>query len=184
MTNFDLEEELRPNLFPAEKFIWTGRPIKGILFKTRDRFMIPFGLIWGGFAVFWEIIAFATEAPLFFKLWGIPFVLIGLYLIIGRFFVDAIQRANTIYGLTSQRVLVKSGVFRKETTAFNIKTFSEVSLHEKDDSTGTITLWPAGMKESMTQKLEWQGKVQPPKIELIDDVKLVYDKIMRIRKQH
>src|SRR5512145_2674932 len=104
MTNYDIENELRPNLSSDAKLIWTGKPKTGIVFRGSDAFLIPFSLLWGGFAVFWETNVIATGAPFFFKLWGIPFVLVGLYLTVGRFFFDAKKRANTIYGLTSDRI--------------------------------------------------------------------------------
>jgi len=68
MTNFELEEELRPNLSSGEKLIWTGKPKTGIVFRSSDAFMIPFSLLWGGFALFWETSVVATGAPFFFKL--------------------------------------------------------------------------------------------------------------------
>ena len=76
MPNYDLENDLRPNLASDEKLIWTGRPKTGIVFRGSDLFLVPFSLLWGGFAIFWETSVIATDAPFFFKLWGIPFVLV------------------------------------------------------------------------------------------------------------
>ncbi len=52
MTNFDIEIELQNNLSSGEKLVWIGRPKKGIVFRSSDAFLIPYSLIWGGFAIF------------------------------------------------------------------------------------------------------------------------------------
>lgn len=183
MTNFDLEEELRPVLSSGEKLIWTGKPKPGIIFRSSDVFMIPFSLLWGGFALFWESSVFATGGPFFFKLWGIPFVLVGLYVIFGRFFVDARKRANTIYGLTSDRIIIKSGLFRREIKSLNIRTLSDVTLIQKPDNSGTITFGPTDIRYSMMQGMEWPGIKQPPRLEFIEDAKEIYNKIIDLQRQ-
>ncbi len=68
--------------------------------------MVPFSIMWGGFAVFWELGVLATGAPAFFDLWGLPFVALGLYLIFGRFIYKRRQKERTVYGVTDQRGIV------------------------------------------------------------------------------
>ncbi|WP_246780688.1 hypothetical protein [Rhizobium sp. BK008] len=106
------DSDIRSFLMPGEKLLWSGRPGQGFLLTSRDFLLVPFSLLWGGFAIFWEITAISTETPVFTKLWGIPFVLMGLYLMAGRFFVDAAARARTEYVLTNRRVIIRrSGSF-------------------------------------------------------------------------
>jgi len=65
--------------------------------------MIPFSLFWGGFAIFWEAGARghwrntprSHPAPFFFLLWGIPFILIGQYMICGHFAYEAWLKRRT-----------------------------------------------------------------------------------------
>ena len=107
-----------------------------------DAYLIPFSLMWGGFAIFWEYSVLSSKGPFFFEIWGIPFVLIGLYLIVGRFFADARQRAKTYYGLTNQRVIIVSGLLAQAVKSLQLRTLSDVSLSERSDGTGTITFGP------------------------------------------
>jgi hypothetical protein len=78
----------------------------------------------------------------FFALFGIPFVLVGLHMIFGRFWLDARQRAATIYAVTSERVVIVSGVFTRRVKSLVIDTITDVSLTERRDGAGTITFGP------------------------------------------
>src|SRR6187549_1709520 len=97
----DPATELATELDLGEKLLWSGRPAQDILFRAADVFLIPFSLLWGGFAIFWEVGVILSGAPFFFAIWGIPFVLVGVYLIVGRFFLEAYYRRQTFYGVTS-----------------------------------------------------------------------------------
>jgi hypothetical protein len=48
----------------------------------------------------------ATGAPVFFVLFGLPFVAMGLYLIFGRFVQRRLVKQRTWYAVTVRRVLV------------------------------------------------------------------------------
>ena len=77
-------------LSPGETIQWTGRPNPTVIFHKEDWGLIPFGLLWGGFAIFWLLGAsglwdFWTNSPdqtfqWFGVIWGTPFVLVGQYL--------------------------------------------------------------------------------------------------------
>ena len=73
----------------------------------------------------------ASGAPLFMALWGVPFVLVGLYIMAGRFWVDAGQRAATVYAVTSERVVIVSGVVSRRVKSLSVDTLSDVSLTER-----------------------------------------------------
>ncbi len=148
----DLQQQLRASLEPYEKILWVGFPQQGIVFTSQDTFMIPFSILWGGFAIFWEVSVFRSHrAPAFFVLWGVPFVLVGLYLIFGRFFADARTRARTIYALTDQRVVILGGFWRPSLRSLELAGLSEINLTERQDGRGSITFGPlsnlgAGMR--------------------------------------
>lgn len=133
---------LQPYLLPGDRIAWTGRPGQGVRLRAADAFLIPFSLLWGGFAIFWEAtaIGFAFRAgegiTSFMALWGIPFVMVGLYLIFGRFFVDAHVRARTFYAVTDRRVLVLRRVFGERLLSRPLG--GEVRIAQRRGGSGTL----------------------------------------------
>lgn len=96
-------------LLPGERVIWTGRPDADVWLEASDAALIPFSVLWGGFAIVWEVMVVNSGAPVLLKIWGIPFVAIGVYLLVGRFFVRRWQRRRTTYLLTDRRALIVRG---------------------------------------------------------------------------
>jgi len=164
--------------------VWTGVPKQGLLLRPVDAFMIPFSMLWGGFALFWESSVWQRGAPLFFVLWGIPFVLVAIYITVGRFFADARVRANTFYGLTDRRAIIMSGMWLRATTSLPLRVLTDISVEERSNGTGTIHLgrqqpfaaWYAGM--------QWPGmaKYQTPSFDQIPDVRRVYAQFMETQR--
>ncbi|TGT22819.1 PH domain-containing protein, partial [Mesorhizobium sp. M4B.F.Ca.ET.172.01.1.1] len=91
---------LQGRLLSHERILWSGIPAQGLLFSGRDIFLIPFSLLWGGFAIFWTYMATKQGAPLFFDAWGAMFVCIGLFFVFGRFIFDAWLRQRIHYAVT------------------------------------------------------------------------------------
>ena len=101
---------IRQYISPDETLLWQGRPEKkGNIITKRDIVMIPFSIMWTGFAVFWEISALQSGAGIFFCLWGLPFICVGLYLLLGRFIHSAYMRDKTFYAVTNKRIIIKAG---------------------------------------------------------------------------
>lgn len=157
-----------------ERQLWSGAPQQGLVFRSSDAFMIPFSIFWAGFAVFWEVSALKSGGPPFFALWGIPFVLVGLYVTLGRFVADAWRRNRTTYALTSDRVLIRSGRSLKSLT---LRTLSDVTLIERSNGRGTITFGPTSFPMAMYAGTPWPGVVQTPAFELIPAARQVYAQI-------
>jgi Bacterial PH domain len=167
---------LEAQLGPREKLLWAGRPPRGIMLCAIDAFLIPFSLMWGGFAFFWEYSVITEKAPVFFSLWGIPFVLVGLYVVIGRFLVDRKQREKTSYGITNERVLIVSGVFSQTVKSLNLRTLSDVTMTERGDGSGSIAFGPTHPYSWWTQGMGgWPGVPVSPGFDRIPDVKGVYE---------
>lgn len=89
-----------------ERVLWKGKPEKGITFAPHELATIPFGIFFTAFAVFW--ISMALPAGVF-ALFGVPFVLVGLYLAGGRFIVSEIMKRKTAYVITNKAIIRKRG---------------------------------------------------------------------------
>lgn len=130
-------------LFADESILWWGQPKQGLALGAKDALLIPFSLMWGGFAIFWNAMVwfgpFDTDSGdatrWFFKLWGLPFLVIGLYLIVGRFVHDARIREKLFYAVTEQRILVLRG---SKFTSLDINRLPRLELSEHRDGTGTL----------------------------------------------
>lgn len=179
---FNVMTELQQHLDNNEKLVWTGRPKTGIVFRKADIFLIPFSLLWCGLAIFWSKTALTADAQFFFAIIEIPFLAIGLIFVFGRFIIDAKQRENTYYGLTNNRIIIKSGVYKKSIKSLNINTLSDIEYIEKNDGSGTIKIGSKNpMMMSGNSMNRWPG-VNLPSLDLIPDVRKVYNKIIEIQK--
>lgn len=182
-------DPIKMELSPGERMLWMGKPATGLRLRGSDAFMIPFSLFWGGFAIFWESTAVtqvqkAGAAAYVFPLFGVPFVIIGLYLIVGRFFYDAVSREHRDYAITNQRAIIKSGIVYKRVTTINLAALSEISFIEKSDGSGTITFgapqtnWrPSGVSFGARR-----NALQPPAFEMIGNVRSVYALIQNVQR--
>lgn len=176
---FDLYFQGR--LLPSERILWTGAPKQGLLLTSRDIFLVPFSILWCGFAVFWESQALTGDAPLFFALWGGMFICIGLYFVFGRLIVDAWARSLTRYAVTDRRILIlRSPPFAKF-TALDLSQAGGIDLSEGANGRGTIRFgrtMPLWGHQGMGI---WSPSFDPtPQLLAIDDARTVFDMIQKV----
>ncbi|MBQ6432154.1 MAG: hypothetical protein IJJ99_09810 [Oscillospiraceae bacterium] len=126
---------VRGMLFPGENLLWSGKPGKGHLFRKEDVFLIPFSVFWCGFAVFWEVNVIKHDVPFSFKLFGIPFVIVGIYITVGRFVFRWLQNKKSRYALTGQRIIVKTG---KTVRTLNLTDLPRMTVTQRADGAGDI----------------------------------------------
>lgn len=133
------EELLARQLGPGETVVWQGRPEK--LHAAGGSFGRLFGWFWLGFACFWELMALGAAAQagafgLVFPLFGVPFIIIGLYLVFPNF-MGKRRLAGTVYALTNRRALVVS---RRRVTAWPLGSIESVEKRYYADGTGDLVL--------------------------------------------
>jgi hypothetical protein len=169
------------NLRPGEKILWSGRPKSGLLLRSNDLYLIPLSLLWTGFAFSWESTVLKTGAPLFMKIWGIPFVLVGIYITVGRFVYDALRRAATAYFVTNQAVAIICSFPASSSTVLNLASLWDIQLNEGAHGLGSITFGPS------PQPSFWSWSFfqnTGPQFDTIEDARKVYGIINDAIQQH
>ena len=111
------EDVIGREIPPGERLLWSGRPPQGLRLRGADLYLIPIGLCWTAFAVFALVSTLTREEPALGAAINAPFLLLlvalGVYMLVGRLWVDAYWRRGTCYGVTSERVVVVTTWFRR-----------------------------------------------------------------------
>lgn len=139
---------LQSELLPGEKITWSGQPVPRLL-AVSDGYIVPFSLLWCGFAIFWEVSAIKQGAPGFFALWGVPFVLMGLYLVFGRFVYKSYRKKHTYYVVTNKRVFVLTDGANKKIVAAFIDQIPTITKSIGGDGVGTLRFGNASPMDSV-----------------------------------
>lgn len=176
-----VQDVLSGRLLPGERIIWSGRPGQGLVLTPRDVFLVPFSLLWCGFAVFWEITAVTgRDAPGFFVLWGAMFVCIGLYFVAGRFLVDAWLRRGMRYAVTDTRVLIARPAPFGRFTAVSLAQLPDADLSERSSGRGTIRFGPGTSMWGRQNMGLWTPALDAtPQFLMIDDARRVFDIVQK-----
>ena len=126
----------------GEQILWQGRPDPRLRVGDFFGFRLFFALFFTGFAVLW-ISAARWMNPGdgfdFFPLFGVPFVLIGLYMMIGAPIWDAHLRRNTWYTLTDRAAFIATDLRgKRKLERYGLEDLNALSLVEGNP--GTIWL--------------------------------------------
>ncbi len=75
-----------------------------MLFTKRDITLIPFSIVWTSLVTIWAIrvLGVATGGIVL----ALPFILIGLYMVAGRFVYKTWWKRRTVYAVTDRRALI------------------------------------------------------------------------------
>jgi hypothetical protein len=176
--------EITPFLDAGEKIIWAGMPKRGIVFNPVDLMIVPFGLIWGGFAFYWVNTVLSMDGGEIFALFGLPFVFSALYIVVGRFIMDKLRRSRTYYAITPKRILIKSGLGSGNIRSVSYNDIPPLNLNEKLDRSGTLVLAAEHPSAGMIRGTGLPGSSKiAPALEMIPDVKKVYLLIYDLKNQ-
>ena len=177
-------------LRPGEHVLWSGQPPQGlIVLRMQDLAVVPFFVAWTGFALFWEAAVvwaqLSSDEGMFgpglcMTLFGLPFVAIGLYMLVGRFIADVPARRNTHYALTDRRAMIVSGVRNRNVLSVPLDRIENVDLKLHRNGKGTLTFaghLDAAQLGGITIRSE--NSTALPSFEQVESPKKVYDLVLK-----
>ncbi len=145
-----MDTSIQNQLLPGEEILWEGRPRISSGINLGNIGQSVFGLFWLGFSLFWTITAFlmtraipgndptAMFFKIFFPLFGLPFIAIGVFIV----FINPMKKKNstinTSYYLTDQRLIIYNNGSSPVFNSVFIKNSGTVQLIENRDGTGNI----------------------------------------------
>ena len=109
----ELAQRLQPELRSGEKLLWAQCPVPGFYARQSTRRFLG-GIPFTAFAIFWECMVLSigkdhresnTFPSMFMELWGIPFILAGLWMLTSPIWMRTTARRVT-YAITSQRAII------------------------------------------------------------------------------
>lgn len=145
-----LDQSLRREMVTGERLLWSARPSAS---RMKAGFGIwLFAIPWTAFALFWESMAIlpwfaSSKTPeafqwtfgIVFPLFGLPFVLIGLWMLWQP--VRAMrQAASTAYGLTDRRLIRLVDGPKREIASVLLDQIGPVDRSEAKDGWGNLRI--------------------------------------------
>jgi hypothetical protein len=165
-----------------EKLIWVGQPKTGITLKLKDIYELLFSIL------FCTVLVFMMRSVLVVSVWFlpffIPFILVGLLFLFGRYFIDAHLRKKTYYALSNKRIIIKSNAMYKKIRSVDLAALSKIEYEEERDRSGTIDLGIAYPTMPGRGGISWFPNAKAyTSLYRILEVRVVYQKILDLKKQ-
>jgi hypothetical protein len=160
--------------------LWSGHPPQGLVLRASDALLIPFSLLWGGFAIFWEwgVTHTGRTPPPIFPIFGGAFVAVGVYMIVGRFFYDAWKRGRTLYVLTEDRAIIAVG------RSARIVPLAGTSVELQAGRGDAGVIWFGTPPSMFMANSSWPGSGSkvPPSFELASESRAVFEQVLAAQR--
>lgn len=147
----DAQLRAQSELQSGETLVWTGTADPSRAAITSLPAMI-FGIPVAGFAIFWISQAYRATNGMarsahndfargfqVFPVFGIPFVLIGVFVILTPLW-NFLKARNTVYAVTNQRVMVITGTTSRSVKSYTPADITSVEHRERPDGSGDIVI--------------------------------------------
>ena len=152
MANLRLRQMVEDELDEGERIAWMAQPRPG-RFALRALPAVVFGIPWTAFAIFWMCGASGFEMPDFaegfdlFPLFGIPFVLIGLAMLLSPLWMWR-RAGRTIYAITDRRAILFGGGLTRNIRSFSPASLGKLRRRQRSDGSGDIILYEETSRDS------------------------------------
>src|SRR6266436_3033597 len=185
----DAQLRAQSELQSGESLCWTGTadPSRSAISALPAAI---FGIPFAGFALFWMNTAFHattsmnksssnafTKSFTVFPLFGLPFLLIGLGIVLAPLWAY-LKGRSTVYAVTNQRVMVITGSGNRSVKSYTPADIVGVEHRERPDGSGDVVILTTGMTRA-------NNSVSQIKVALvgIPNVKQVAQQVMTLHTQ-
>jgi hypothetical protein len=124
-------------LLKDEKILWIGKPETKFILKNQDIILALFGLLCTGCGLL-ILSGFITSEDQSSTSFSMVFILVGLYLLFGRFIFNNYEKKSTFYAVTNQRVLIITNLDTKNVQSKLINQIPVLIKNVRKDGIGTI----------------------------------------------
>jgi len=147
----ELKEKVDRELQPDERILWMDMPIP-TFFTRESKKIFLFGIFFTSFAIFWTCGAAGFTIPnlkevsnpfqlvsLLFPLFGLPFILIGFFLLLNPLFAYG-KAFKTVYLITDRRAMTFEIGWSKTVRSYPPSRLLNVYREERRDGTGDVII--------------------------------------------
>ncbi|MGD9886881.1 MAG: helix-turn-helix domain-containing protein [Bacilli bacterium] len=133
----NIENLFRGYLNAGEVIQWSGKPKRNP--KLHHLPLTAFGLVFLSFSIFWTIMA--SKMTSLMALFGIPFIIVGVYLVFGKKLQSRTINTQIYYAVTDERILILRHGGQDNLIQVNINQLTNVILTPSIDNTSSITFY-------------------------------------------
>ncbi len=167
----------------GESVVWFGQPNPLRLALTALPVFL-FAVPWTAFAIFWTFGAAGFKFPpdfsggifSYFPLFGLPFVLIGIAMLLSPLFVYA-KAFHTIYIITNKSIRITTTGHTKKVETYTANDIDKIERKEKPDGSGDLVF-----KYDISYDSSQKRRAKPVGFYGIPDVRSVEQHLIHLRQ--
>lgn len=167
-------------LDPDEVLLWEGAPAAGLRMRGADVLASLFGVAFLMGALFWTFMAASlaqgSELGAWFWMFGLPFIVAGVWMAVGRPFWRAWLRRRTRYALTDRRAIVASRALRRSLVSYPLDARTQVDYRPGREA----SIWFA---QEVRRGRKGQSHTVPKGFEYLRDGDAVYRLVRQVQQQ-